>query len=127
MSALQICRLHFVHQVSEVGEGNKYFNICCSLFNDLFKTQPGFTEKHKGDRRMMELTNHVKEYFTNLSREEEGDHNLTLVDWGAVIQKRSYRKKRIKGDITVHYGLEARLLFAQQLLHELLAAEQRKV
>lgn len=55
-----------------------------------------------------------------------GTSNVTVVDWGTVISKRSYGKARIAGDIKAHYGLEARLLFAQQLLHELLAGEERK-
>lgn len=45
--------------------------------------------------------------------------NLTFVDWQTVISKRSFGEDRIKGDINPHYGLEARLLFAQQLLHHL--------
>ncbi len=48
--------------------------------------------------------------------------NFTVVDWGSVISKRSFGGKRIHGDLKVHYGLEARQLFAQQLLHELLAS-----
>jgi len=48
--------------------------------------------------------------------------NFTVVDWGSVISKRSFGERRIQGDLKTHYGLEARQLFAQQLLHELLAS-----
>jgi hypothetical protein len=49
--------------------------------------------------------------------------NITLVDFGSVIFKRSFREKRIQGDHVAHYGVEARLLYAQQLMHELIKAE----
>jgi len=103
---------------------NTMKNMSSPNLQIVFRT-PGFSKQHKGDTVMIQLTNHVKEYFTNLSSEEGLDHNLTLVDWGTVVEKRSYGLERIGGDITAHYGLEARLLFTQQLLHELLAAEQR--
>ncbi len=48
--------------------------------------------------------------------------NFTVVDWGSVISKRSFEERRIQGDIKGHYVLDARQLFAQQLLHELLAS-----
>ena len=52
-------------------------------------------------------------------------HNFTIVDWSSIIKARSFRDERIKGNLKNHYGLEARLLFAQQLLHEILALEVR--
>ena len=53
-----------------------------------------------------------------------GHTNFTVVDFGTVISKRSYGEERIAGDMPPHYGLEARLLFAQQLLHELLISDE---
>ena len=53
--------------------------------------------------------------------------NFTIIDFGSVIEARSVGDKRIKGDARAHYGLEARLLFAQQFLHELIALEVRKL
>uniref|UniRef100_A0A7S3PY00 Uncharacterized protein n=1 Tax=Chaetoceros debilis TaxID=122233 RepID=A0A7S3PY00_9STRA len=55
----------------------------------------------------------------------ESNSNITLVDWAAVIDKRSFGKDRINGDSKVHYGLEARLLYGQQLLHQLLLARDK--
>jgi hypothetical protein len=49
---------------------------------------------------------------------------MTLVDWATVIEKRSY-EERIDGDIKPHYGLQARLLFGQQLLYQLILADER--
>ena len=49
--------------------------------------------------------------------------NLTLVDWGGPLEKRSYNEDRIEGDSSAHYGVEARLLLIQQLTHELVKAE----
>jgi len=51
--------------------------------------------------------------------------NLTLVDWGTVISRRSENEKRVSGDTKSHYGLEARLLFAQQLMHSLILADEQ--
>ena len=53
---------------------------------------------------------------------------VTLVDWGAAIWPRSIPPHRIEGDIPAHYGLEARLLFAQmatQQVYRLLNAWKR--
>jgi len=50
-------------------------------------------------------------------------NNLTLVDWGGVIQHRSYGMERLFGDTSNHYDTEARLLFIQQLMHELIKSE----
>lgn len=52
--------------------------------------------------------------------------NITVVDWQTVVAKRSFGEDRIKGDIEPHYGLEARHLFAQQLLHQLRRLELKR-
>ena len=65
-------------------------------------------------------------YFHDLDQQWElgrYEKNLTLVDWGGVIEKRSYNEDRIEGDLKAHYGIEARLLFIQQLTHELVKSE----
>ena len=49
--------------------------------------------------------------------------NVTLVDWGGVIEHRSYGEERIEGDSPHHYDAEARILFLQQLMHELVKSE----
>ena len=40
-----------------------------------------------------------------------------------MIEHRSYGKERIKGDAPHHYDTEARILFLQQLMHELVKSE----
>ena len=65
-------------------------------------------------------------YFHDLHQQWElgrYEKNLTLLDWGGVMEKRSYNEDRIEGDISAHYGIEARLLFIQQLTHELVKSE----
>jgi len=88
---------------------------------------PGFSVKHNGDEDMWEMIRMTLQYF---SPEEpkggEKSRNVTIVDFGSVIAARSYGDHRISGDSIYHYGLEARLLFGQQLLHELFAAELRE-
>ena len=104
----------------------------------------GFHEGQNGNEKMWEIINHFKKHssdrFDMQSKDEfrsqqkaqkqqeeataqKNRDNITIVDWGTVISKRSFRHERIAGDIKAHYGLQARLLFAQQLLHELLASD----
>ena len=45
--------------------------------------------------------------------------NLTLADWGGVLEARSFGEDLIEGDIPGHYGIEARHLAVQQVTHEL--------
>mmetsp|Transcript_3544 Transcript_3544/g.5144 ORF Transcript_3544/g.5144 Transcript_3544/m.5144 type:complete len:387 (-) Transcript_3544:170-1330(-) len=87
----------------------------------LFRT-PGFHANHIGDNLVWDLIHHSKEYANRLSTAT----NFTVLDWGTVISKRSFGEDRIHGDMLAHYGLEARLLFGQQLLHELFALDLKK-
>ena len=75
--------------------------------------------------------NQHKKHLTNVDSEKTGrgkddSSNFTVVDWGTVISKRSHGSLRLHGDIEPHYSFEARFLFAQQLLHELLAAGEQR-
>ena len=54
------------------------------------------------------------------------NNDFLLVDWGAVMDKRSFNVDRITGDHPAHYGIEARTLFIQQLMHELVKADLMK-
>ena len=71
------------------------------------------------------FTNYSKQFFHNisLSQKKARRPNMTIVDYGTVISKRSFGEDRIKGDHIAHYGLEARLLWVQQFMHELIKAE----
>jgi hypothetical protein len=77
----------------------------------------------------LDFVNYAKQYFYKIRMGQGIDSlegpkpNITLVDFGSVIFKRSFREKRIRGDHIAHYGVEARLLYAQQLMHELIKAE----
>ena len=77
----------------------------------------GFDGSHRGDEVSYSMIKEARDYFAENDTKSNG--NMTLVDWGTVMEKRSWGSKRIAGDISAHYGLEARLLFAQQLIHEL--------
>ena len=81
-----------------------------------FRT-PGFYAKHVDDPVGWKMIQDSNAFFD--SRKKEKQSNIMQVDWGSVVSKRSFNEKRINGDITVHYGLEARLLFIQQLMHRL--------
>lgn len=74
----------------------------------------GFHVDHMADSTVHQLNQAAKEYI-------ETQPYMTYVDWAAVIAKRSFGKDRIRGDLNEHYGLEARLLFIQMLMHELLS------
>jgi hypothetical protein len=52
---------------------------------------------------------------------ENGTDDMLMVDWGQVMFPRSFIPIRIEGDIPPHYGLGARLLFAQMLMQQLMA------
>ena len=94
---------------------------------------PGFAQDSWGRSRgnyalMGEFVNYSLQYFHNLTMAQKDNvggpkPNMTLVDFGSVIYKRSFNKDRIEGDHVAHYGYEARTLFVQQLMHELVKAE----
>jgi hypothetical protein len=66
------------------------------------------------------------QYFHDLDQKSalgRYQKNLTLVDWGGVMKPRSYKDVRIEGNTNSHYGIEGRLLFIQQLTHELIKSE----
>lgn len=95
----------------------------------------GFDAGHhhdKVDALTLELNGAILHFFEKLEKEsssfgsptKKDDHNMVLVDWGSVIRMRSNDRDRIEGDIKAHYGLEARLLFCQQLLHQLRLADK---
>jgi len=75
------------------------------------------------------FTNYSKQFFHNISMTQKKANfgaprpNMTIVDYGTIVSKRSFGEDRIKGDHIAHYGLGARLLWVQQLMHELIKAE----
>jgi len=96
-------------------------------FQIVFRTS-GFDEKKIGnDQLLWDMINISQQYFQNISSVtvelKDFNPNITLVDWGSAISKRSLGKKRIRGNISAHYGLEARLLYIQQLMHELIKSD----
>ena len=57
-------------------------------------------------------------------RNQLADHSrISYIDYGKVIKPRSFYPNRIIGDIDPHYGLEARTLLVQMLIHELYRGE----
>lgn len=63
-------------------------------------------------------------HYNNKEEKEKGA-NFTLVDWATPVAKRSFGDDRIRGDLPPHYGLQARTLFIQQLIHTLMKAEAK--
>jgi len=94
---------------------------------------PGFAQDSWGRSRgnyelMGEFVDYSLQYFHNLTMAKKDNvggpkPNITLVDFGSVIYKRSFNAERIEGDHVAHYGYEARTLLVQQLMHELIKAE----
>jgi hypothetical protein len=88
-----------------------------------------FDTRYTGADDMIRDSNAVsRQFFHDLDQKSDlelgrYEKNMTLVDWGGVMQSRSYGEDRIEGDHAAHYGLEARLLFIQQLTHELVKSE----
>jgi len=100
-----------------------------ATIENIFKNNPenlkvalrtsGFDERFENnDKIIFDINSMEREKFM-----EKHTDNVCLVEWGSVILKRSFGDKKIKGDHPAHYGLEARLLFIQQLLHELMKSD----
>lgn len=97
----------------------------------VFRTSSFADEKRAGkdtQKVSSEFINYTKQYFYNMTVGQrdnsiEPKPNITIVDFGGVMIKRSFREKRIVGDHIAHYGIEARLLYVQQLMHELIKAD----
>jgi hypothetical protein len=68
------------------------------------------------DKMLVDLNAMAKERIINAT-------NMRVVDWGTMIHEQSYGPKKISGDISPHYGLEAQTLMAQMLTHEVASSE----
>ena len=74
----------------------------------------------------------TRDFFHNMRTTRGNDDNryknFTLVDWGSVVSKRSFGKDKIisRDHNGAHYGLDARLLLVQHLMHELVKADLMK-
>lgn len=51
--------------------------------------------------------------------EQYGGPRVRYVDWGGAIRARSFGNDRIRGDMLVHYGLDARLVEVQMFANEI--------
>ena len=93
----------------------------------VFRTSAFDTRFANDDNQLIRSTNALsRQFFYDLDQKSElgrYEKNLTLVDWGGVMETRSYGEDRIVGDHAAHYGLEARLLAIQQVTHELVKSE----
>jgi hypothetical protein len=89
----------------------------------------GFVENHEGDEMNLEMIQKAKEAIDNklvpTTTTTTRHPNMTFVDWGSQIYPRSFADTRIKGDLRPHYGLEARTLLAQMLMHELVVTSRQ--
>lgn len=90
---------------------NKLSETSSSKLQAVFRI-PGFDARFPNDTVMLTIGDKMRIF-------NEAGTNLTFVDWQNVIAKKSFGDERIEGDIPPHYGLEARLLFLQQLFHHL--------
>ena len=80
----------------------------------------GFHARHTNDQIILSMNELTREFFNGLHKDDENNQlNMTYLDWGYEMKPRSWDADRIHGDIPVHYGLEARLLFAQMITHEM--------
>jgi len=90
------------------------------FFQDM-RRNSSFPENNDKDNTYHHDSNHHDPSFTN-----NKNNDFLLVDWGSVMDKRSFNVDRIKGDHPAHYGIQARTLFIQQLMHELVKADLMK-
>ena len=73
----------------------------------------GFSSDHDGDAEVMAMNSRIREFISS-------QPHMTCVDWGTQVFPRSFVPNRINGDIPLHYGFQARFLFAHMLTHTLL-------
>jgi hypothetical protein len=89
----------------------------------------GFMENRQGQKMNLKMIQKAKEAIANklvpTTMTRTRHPNMTFVDWGSQIYPRSFKATRIKGDIKPHYGLEARTLLAQMLMHELVVTSRQ--
>ena len=114
-----------LHALQAVSAGSPDLQI-------VFRT-PGFMGNHQQDDYNWRLIRFTNNFFLDMKKGSESKRtpssefhegaNFLQVDWGTVVSKRSWDGRRIEGDMHPHYGLEARLLFGQQLMHELLLSD----
>lgn len=78
-------------------------------------------DEYRNNPRIADFSRVVDNFFNNTDPAD----NVTLVDWANAVDKRSFGEERISGDLPPHYGLQARTLFIQQLMHELMKAEAK--
>lgn len=80
-------------------------------------------EEDPGNRILLELNQQAVRCIRTLAQQRWNrtgqPSNLTYIDWGKALLPRSFGEERIHGDLNVHYGLEARLLFIQMLMNHL--------
>jgi hypothetical protein len=84
-------------------------------------------------KRAMEVNAKMRRFIETISQNQQGNtttnaailhHSFTILDWGAVVEPRSWPDQdRIVGDTNPHYGLEARLVLVQMLMNHLLLLE----
>ena len=88
-------------------------------------------DTRRDNSKMFDSNAVTRDFFHNMTTHgnDKIRANLTLVDWGKVISKRSFGSEDIKSKDSnpAHYGLEARLLLVQQQMHELIKADLMRV
>ena len=73
----------------------------------------GFSENHPRTKGTINIYNHIAKEFI------ETQPYMSYVDWGREIEQRSFGSSKIKGDMSPHYGLQARTLLTNMLTHEI--------
>ena len=95
----------------------------------------GFDAKQQSANNSLsfEFNDILRDFAHNMTMTAQGNNekrhnNFTVVDWGSVISKRSFGEDKIvsRDWHGSHYGLDARLLTVQQLMHELVKADLMK-
>jgi hypothetical protein len=82
----------------------------------VWRTHGSHSQRRGGVRNLTGWNQRAKDWIA-----ENGTNNMLVVDWGQVIYPRSFEPKKIEADLREHYGLGARLLFAQMLMQQLMA------
>jgi len=87
-----------------------------SGFVQFTPSQGGENRTNIDNQKIYEINRRIREFV----KEAKADGaNMTLVDFGKIVESRSFGEQRIPGDTPQHYGLEPRLALIHHLMHVL--------
>ena len=128
MGIWEIIRTRDCAKGSNETDGGKRLQLALKSLRDLASPKfriiwrtMGFSEKHSNTKGTINIYNHIAKEFI------EAQPYMSYVDWGGEIEQRLFGSSKIKGDLSPHYGLQARTLLTNMLTHEIASLKQNRL